>query len=123
MVGNSKTPAAFVVVISTVFLAVSIAVIVAFLIGRPLGSYTRPNRRPVCRCIGVCIAARGNTRTMETASVRKMLAGLRDRRSVNGFNMAANLLSRVDGRAIASEGTQAHRDVFNVLASARTSAA
>src|SRR5262245_44055078 len=123
MVGNSNSPAAFVVVMSTVFRAESIAVIVAFLIGRPLGSYTRPNKRPVWRCIGVCIAARGKTRSMETASVRKMLAGLRDRRSVKGFSMAANLLSRVDGRAIANDGTQAHRDVLNVLASARTSAA
>src|SRR5262245_38913911 len=123
MAGNSNSPAAFVVVMSTVFRAVSTAVIVAFLIGRALGPYTRPNKRPVCRCIGVCIAASGKTRSMETARVRKMLAGLSDRRSVNGFNMAANLLSRVDGRAIASEGTQAHRDVLNVLARARTSAA
>src|SRR5262245_48001050 len=108
---------------STIFRAESMAVIVAFLIGRPLGSYTRPNRRPVCRCIGVCIAASGSISSTETAIVRKMLAGLRARRSVIGFNMAANLLSRVDGRAIASEGTQAHRDVLNVLARARTSAA
>src|SRR5262245_3516071 len=112
MVGNSNSPAAFVVVMSTVFRTESMAVIVAFLIGRPLGSYTRPNKRPVCRCIGVCIAASGKIRSMEAAIVRTMLAGLRDRRSVNGFNMAANLLSRVDGRAIASEGTQAHRDAL-----------
>src|ERR1700722_8143647 len=85
-----------------------------------LGSWMVPVVLPVRFCAGRRNAASGRRRHRAKNGMRNFASRDRRRRSMDGFNMAANLLSRFVGRAMARAVDQARPDFSRVLARSRS---
>src|SRR5436853_7817071 len=89
----------------------------------PLGSRIEPLTLPERFCAARRRAARGSRNVRARKGTRNFVLAARVRRLIDGFSIAANLLSRLDGRAIARAVDQARPEFSSVLARSRSSPA
>src|SRR5208282_2927062 len=82
----------------------------------PLGSWMVPEVLPARFCAVRCSVASGNKQHRATIGIRTFLLSDRRVRWMDGFNIAANLLSRFEGRAMARAVDHARPVFSRVLA-------
>src|SRR4030095_13254367 len=86
----------------------------------PLGSWIEPLTLPARFCPVRRRAARGSRSVRARNGTRHFVLVSRVRRLIDGFSIAANLLSRLDGRAMARAVDQARPEFLSVPARSRS---
>src|SRR5579859_1086257 len=89
---------------------------VALAMVAPLGSWMVPEVLPARCCAGSRRAERGKSTNAARNGIRNFAFKDKRRRLTNGFTIAANLLSRFVGRAMARAVDQARPEFSSVLA-------